>query len=198
MNNKSPIEDFSEELDKLYSHFSNKFILLTESLNKSEQLLHEVINSMNEKIFTKKSYDKVMSILESRLSDANNELDKIKDLSETLDKFKNVSNRIDEIYRELLSKYEKASIALNNRYLNTGSKLTQLSLANLPENNEELEQGILDALDVSGEIDESKRANVVKNMMASVNDARKGRGGSKSKKQKYVKRKKTIRRTSKK
>jgi len=74
---------------------------------------------------------------------------------------------------------------LNNQYLNTGSKLTQLALAELPENDEELKRKILDAL---GDTDKATRKNVVRNMMASVKDARRGRGGSK--KHKYLKGKK--------
>lgn len=196
MNAKSPIEDFSEQLDKLYFHFSNKLILLTVALDKNEQFILEVINDMNEKKITKTLYDKAMTKTESNISKANNELDKIKHLSEIVDKFKNVSNRFEELYKKSLSTYEKVSIAINNQYLNTGSKLTQLSLAKLPDNDAELEQAILDALDVSGEIDNIDPKKVVKNMMASVKDARKGRGGSK--KRKYLKRNKTIRRTSKK
>lgn len=196
MNHKSSVADFSEKLDELYNHFSNKLVFLMAAVKKKEQLIPEVLDDINLNKISKITYDNVMSKTEGRLTDVNNNLDDMKHLSGILDKFKNVSTRFEDLYKEQLNNYDKVSRALNNRYLNTGSKLTQLALAKLPENNAELEEAILDALDGLGEVDETKRANVVKNMMASVKDARKGRGGSK--KRNYLKRNKTIRRSSKK
>lgn len=188
INNKSPLEDFSAQLNKLYVYYSNKFILLTAALDKNEQIILAAVNDLNLTHISKPLYDKAFTKLESNISKANIELDKIKHLTEIIEKFKNVSNRIEELYKKSISNYENASTKINNRYLNTGSKLTQLALAKLPENNAEIEQAILDSLDASGEINTVNPKIVVKNMMASVKDARTGRGGSK--KRTYLKRKK--------
>ena len=165
-------------------------------ININEYFKNRYIINQEDRLSTRyktTSYDGNIEALEKYENNINALLDLIEKTSDNINKLKQIVADFENLYTERLRDVNKLKKTLNNQYLKTGSRLTQLALAKLPKDNKEIEQSILDSIQ---ETDETKRQNIVSNMMASVEDARKGRGGSK--KHKHLKRTKTIRRSVKK
>jgi len=71
MNNSSTITDLEQNIENLYSQFSNKLNNFTNKAKEREQAVSEAINDINSRKITKTMYDEMMTRVESKKSSAN-------------------------------------------------------------------------------------------------------------------------------
>lgn len=202
----SPMINLTKQIFDDIKKFMDKYTFYIDEIERI-RLESLTLDSKISKVFiSKKQYEN----LKSKFDDINEKnrraeivSNNINDILNILDKFKDNLNQINKIYQEIIDIKNQSLIKINNQYLNTGSKLSELALNALPKDNKKLEKDILRSLDLSGETNEENRQNTIKNVTNQVEHARmmsdiekqkvsSGIGGTK--KRKYQKKRKCTKR----
>lgn len=138
----------------------------------------EIISELQYFSISKLHYDVFFDEVDKQSNESDYMIDKINSTLSILDAYKSTLEEVLQSAENYKQTMNQAKEAVNNAYLNSQSKLSQLALAKLPPSNQELIDEIENALTRLNIFDTTEREPIVQKYMAAVEDVKKNRGGS--------------------
>ena len=161
----------------------------------TEMYNNNIRNINNGKYMSKLGYDKSMDILEHKIENV------IVPITDCIHKTDEIIDNLDKLKQTLLTNKEKLQQveplqielgkAINNKYLESGSKMSKLALASLPQSDEELDNTITASLNKLN-LSEDEKSNAHDFYMNAVNTERKLGGKKRKTNRRKTNRRRTI------